>query len=387
MVTGSEDAPRALAGVEIVVTAERRADAIAAALERHGAGVHWASALGMIRIPRSEELMGVTEALRGNPVSIVAVTTGIGFREWMEAADELGVGEELQALLRHARIFARGAKARGAVQAAGFSPEWTAPGETTQELGARLLQEDLRGRCVIVQHHGSGSDGLDDLLTGAGAQVRSIVVYRWGPPKDPEAVVRSQRLAVARGIDAVVFTSAPGADAWFGSAGDRRADLTAAFTSRDVMAFCVGEVTARPLRARGIEPVVPARSRLGSLARSIVDHFATHRRIVRLPSGVLEVRNAHALLDGRDLGLGPSPLAALRALCTDPGVAVSRDTLLTALPDASSDHAVDTVIGRLRGAIGADSVATIVRRGYRLVCADSPRRTAPAGAVPRGPGG
>ena len=385
MATANEDMPRALDGVEIVVTAERRADAISAALDRHGGTVHWASALGMTRIPRSEELMTVTEALRGNPVSIVAVTTGVGFREWMEAADELGVGEELQVLLRHARIFARGAKAHGAVQAAGFTAEWTAPGETTQELAARLLQEDLRGRCVIVQHHGSGADGLDDLLTSAGAQVLSIVVYRWGPPKDPEAVDRSQRLAAARGVDAVVFTSAPGADAWFGSAGEHRADLIEAFTNRDVMAFCVGEVTARPLRARGIEPVVPARARLGSLARSIVDHFTTHRRIVRLPTGTLELRNAHALLDGRDLGLGPSPLAVLRELAADPGAAVSRDRLLTALPDASSDHAVDTVIGRLRGAIGADAVATIVRRGYRLACVD-PRRQ-PAVAARREPAG
>ena len=40
-------------------------------------------------------------------------TTGIGFRGWVEAADAVGLAEDLLDVLGAARLIARGPKARG----------------------------------------------------------------------------------------------------------------------------------------------------------------------------------------------------------------------------------------------------------------------------------
>ncbi len=50
---------------------------------------------------------------------------------------------------------------------------------------------------------------------------------------------------------------------------------------------------------------------------------------------------------------------------------VGRAELLRALPSgtAGSEHAVEMAVARLRGAIGADAVQTVVKRGYRLALA------------------
>ena len=55
----------------------------------------------------------------------------------------------------------------------------------------------------------------------------------------------------------------------------------------------------------------------------------------------------------------------------NPGHVVSRPELLAALPSgqASSEHAVEMAVARLRAAIGTRLVQTVVKRGYRLVVA------------------
>jgi len=69
-----------------------------------------------------------------------------------------------------------------------------------------------------VQHHGTGSDGLDEALRAAGADVVSLVVYQLGPAPDPCAVAASVRSAAAGEIDVVCFTSAPAVAAWLAAA-------------------------------------------------------------------------------------------------------------------------------------------------------------------------
>src|SRR5690606_3363041 len=133
---------------------------------------------------------------------------------WIEAADAAGLADDLHALLDRARLIARGPKARGAIQAAGLTADWVAESETSAEILDLLLTEGVAGERIAIQQHGSGADQLDVELAAAGAEVRNLVVYRWGPPADPQAVVESVRAAAVGEVDAVVFTSAPGAFAW-----------------------------------------------------------------------------------------------------------------------------------------------------------------------------
>lgn len=358
-----------LAGCVVLVTADRRSSELRAALERRGASVRHAAALGMVPHTDDALLLERTRSVLAEPPDTVVVTTGIGFRGWIEAADAAGVADRLLEVLAGTRIVARGPKARGAIQAAGLSADWVAESETSAEIAETLLDEGVAGRDIVIQHHGAGADGLDEAFALAGARVRSLVVYRWGPPPDP-ALVRDSTRAVADGeVDAVVFTSAPGAAAWLEAARDAGAldDVLGRHRTGAVVFAAVGPVTAKPLQEAGIEPLVPDRGRLGSLVRAVVTHYGGIEALDTV-AGPLRVHRAAAVLDGRVLPLSRTGLEVLRLLAHARGSVVPRDQVLAALPGDSSDpHAAEVAIARLRDASGSRAlVRTVVKRGYRL---------------------
>ncbi|WP_100422385.1 uroporphyrinogen-III synthase [Sediminihabitans luteus] len=360
-----------MAGCTVLVTAERRAGELAAALERRGATIVHAPALSMIPHVDDETLIAGTRALIETPPDVLVVTTGIGFRAWVEAADAHGLADRLLEVLADARIVARGPKARGAIQAAGLQADWVAESETSAEIAEVLLSEGVEGLRVAVQHHGAGADGLDVVFAEAGARVSSLVVYRWGPPPDPAALVASVEAAASGEIDAVAFTSAPGAEAWMRAV--EEAGLLAAVVGRfgngSMVAAAVGPITAAPLAERGVPTLQPDRGRLGALVRTLVGHYE-HAETLALctVAGRLLIRSRTAVLDGAVLPLSPSGLAVLRALAEARGDVVPRDRVLEILPGASLDpHAAEVAIARLREAAGNRAlVKTVVKRGYRL---------------------
>ena len=358
-----------LAGCVVLVTADRRAVELRAALERRGASVRHAPALGMVPHTDDALLLARTRDLLDDPPDTVVVTTGIGFRGWVEAADAAGVAERLLDVLTRTRLVARGPKARGAIQAAGLSADWVAESETSAEIAETLLDEGVGGRDIVVQHHGAGADGLDEAFALAGARVRSLVVYRWGPPPDPALVADSTRAVADGEVDAIAFTSAPGAAAWLDAA--REAGTLDGVLRRHregvVVSAAVGPVTAKPLQEVGIDPLVPDRGRLGSLVRAIVTHYGGLDALDTV-AGPLRVRRGAAVLDGRVLPLSRTGLEVLRLLAHARGSVVARDRVLAALPGDSSDpHAAEVAIARLRDATGSRAlIRTVVKRGYRL---------------------
>lgn len=359
-----------LDGFTIVLTSDRRSEEFAAALARRGATVLRAPMLRIVPTGEDAVLEAATQRLVDNPPDDVVVTTAIGFRGWIEAADAHGQAEDLLRVLGSARILARGPKGRGAIRAAGLSEAWSAASETTVEVVEHLVAEGVRGRRIAVQQHGLPDEDLLDRLRAAGAELETFQVYRWGPSPDPTSVQRALDAVCAGSADAVAFTSAPGSQAFLDAAeaSGRRPDVVRALRG-DTVAAAVGPVTAAPLVEAGVTPLVPDRSRLGALVRALADHLVEHHvRRITTPAGVIELRGRRALLDGRCLQLSPSPLAVLKALARRPGEVVDRGNLLAALPAGGDMHAVEVAVGRLRTGLGAPKVVeTVVKRGYRLV--------------------
>lgn len=360
----------ALLGTTIVLTVDRRSGELAAALERHGAQVRHAPALTIVPHIDDVELVERTRELIARPPDVVVVTTGVGFRGWVDAADEAGLLEEFLDAIRGAQILARGPKARGAIQQAGLTANWVAETETSAELGRFLLDAGVTGRRIAVQHHGSGADGLDELLTGAGAEVVSLTIYRWGPPPDAEVVRRSVAATAAGEVDVVVFTSAPGADEWLTAA--ERAGAIGAMLAREgdrqLLLAAVGPITAGPLWQRGFAPLVPDRGRLGALVRAIVAHVGGGQmRGYDTAAGRLELRSGGAVIDGNYTALSRTGTEVLGTLCRAGGAVVSREQLLASLPRSGQNaHAVEVAVARVREALSPAVIKTVVKRGYRL---------------------
>ncbi|MDO9377696.1 MAG: uroporphyrinogen-III synthase [Nocardioidaceae bacterium] len=356
-----------LAGCTILVTAQRRADELAGALERRGAVVHHAPTLGVVSDIDETALLARTREVIEHPVDTVVVTTGVGLRGWLETADAAGLREPLVAALARARLVARGPKARGAMQAAGLEATWVAESEMAAEVADRLTAEGVEGRRIVVQQHAAGDDGLERVFTASGATVLPLVVYRWGPSPDPAAVDRSV-LDVARGrYDAVLFTSAPGVVAWL-SAVDRLdvgTDVHRHVDGGRTTLAAVGPVTAAPLRDRRLEPLVPDRSRMGALVKGVVAELGG-RDGTPTPSGRLRVRADAATLDHVALPLTPDELAVLRELDGEPGRVVD-DARLSAALAGAADGAVESALDVLRDSPAGVPLVERHAGGHRLV--------------------
>ncbi|MFF8290271.1 uroporphyrinogen-III synthase [Streptomyces sp. NPDC016309] len=358
-----------LAGFTVGVTAARRADELGALLERRGAAVAHAPALRIVPLADDAELLDATKALIGRAPDIVVATTAIGFRGWLEAADGWGYGEELLDRLRGAQVLARGPKVKGAVRAAGLTEEWSPASDSMAEVLDRLLEQDVTGRRIALQLHGEPLPGFVEALRDAGAEVVVVPVYRWMPPEDLAPLDRLVDATVARSLDAVTFTSAPAGASMLARAQDRGLlpELLDALR-HDVLAACVGPVTALPLQAHGIDTVQPARFRLGPLVQLLCQELPARARTLPVAGRRIEIRGHAVLVDGDLRPVPPAGMSLLHSLARRPGWVVSRADLLRALPGAGRDeHAVETAMARLRSALGAPKlIQTVVKRGYRL---------------------
>lgn len=358
-----------LAGFTVGVTAARRHEDLTALLERRGARVVHAAAMRLVRLPDEVPLRRATEACLADPPDVLVVTTGVGFRAWMETADGWGLGESLTKRLAGARILARGPKSRGALRSFGLADAWSPVSESTQELLDHLLSRELAGHRVAIQLYGQPQPEFVTALRSAGAEVIEVPVYRWALPDDHQSLLRLITQAIDRSVDALTFTSAPAVDGLLhvaAEAGLRDGLLDSLSTG--VVPACVGPVTAGPLERYGVSTLRPERARLGALVRALAEHLATHRTARFTAAGHdLELRGHAALVDGQLRPLARAPVIVLRALARRPGHVLSRVELRRELGSRADPHAVEMTVARLRRALGhPDIVATVVKRGYRL---------------------
>lgn len=365
---GAGDWP--LAGFTVAITADRRRDELAALLKRRGARVYLAPALRIVPIADDLELRAVTEALVRHPPSIVCASTGIGMRGWLEAAEGWGVAESLTAALAGSYLVARGAKARGAIRAAGLVDHWSPESESGEEMLAHLLARGVRGERIAVQQHAEEQPAFAASLRDAGAEVVEVSIYRSMPPVDPTPLRRLTEMIVARQVDAVTFTSAGAVEAVLACASpgpESGCEAVIDALRTDVLAACVGPVTAAPLRRLGIPVIEPARARLGALARALVDELPHRTPTLRVAGSRITLRSHAAIVDGEVRVLGQTPFAILRALAAARGRVLTRAELLAALPRGCDEHAVEMAVARVRSALGGNQyVQTVVKRGYRL---------------------
>ncbi|MGW6570299.1 uroporphyrinogen-III synthase [Streptomyces sp. NPDC054975] len=358
-----------LAGFTVGVTAARRADELSALLRRRGAAVVHGPALRIVPLADDTELLAATKDLIDHAPDVVVATTAIGFRGWVEAADGWGHGEELLDCLRGVELLARGPKVKGAVRAAGLTESWSPSSESMAEVLDRLLDEGVEGRRIALQLHGEPLPGFVEALTAGGAEVVGVPVYRWMPPEDIGPLDRLLDGVLAGTLDAVTFTSAPAAASLLSRAEDRGVQPQLVEALRhEVLAVCVGPVTALPLQAHGIDTLQPERFRLGPLVQLLCQELPARVRSLPVAGHRIEIRGHAVLVDGTLRPVPPAGMALLATLARRPGWVVSRADLLRALPGAGRDeHAVETAMARLRTALGAPKlIQTVVKRGYRL---------------------
>lgn len=359
-----------LSGFRVGITSARKIEELAGLLERRGAEVESAPAM-TIESADDSELRAATLAVVDRPPEIFVATTGMGLRRWFEAAAAWGLLEDLLSALGQAAVIARGPKSVGALRAHGLREVWSPPSECFEDVLAHLRGTSLAGRRIVVQEHGRSLSVVANALRVRGADVQVVSVYRCAPGDDQAAMFRMVDLVAEREVDAVTFTSAPAAEILMdvAVASGRRSEVLDAFRE-DVLATCVGPVTAAPFAMWGVPVVQPTRSRLAAMVRALEVELPSRRAGTELvvDGRRLLLHGDRVCLDGGQVALSQAPLAVLRALADRPGHVVSRRELMGHLPSglAASEHAVEVAVARLRSAVGPRLVQTVVKRGYRL---------------------
>jgi uroporphyrinogen-III synthase len=386
MNTGSDTGNEPLAGFAVGVTADRRHEELAALLERRGARVVHAPAIRLVPLSDDADLLHATGECIERPLDHLVVTTGIGFRAWLETADGWGLRDALIERLAQVDMLARGPKARGAIRSAGLQEVWSPDSESCAEVLKHLLAKDLAGLRIAVQLYGERLPEFTGALRAAGAEVIEIPVYRWSRTDDSTPLRRLVGQAVAGTVDAITFTSSPAVAATLAVAAEDGLEEPLLDALRThVVAACVGPVTAQRLTERDVPTVQPERARIGALVRALVSDLPERRsRRLEVRGFSLELRGHAVVLDGQLKPIAPAPMAILRALARRPGHVVSRAELCGVLPSRlmvggvpwsrdgrpqADEHAVEMAVARLRRGLGRSGIVeTVVKRGYRLAC-------------------
>ena len=189
----------------------------------------------------------------------------------------------------------------------------------------RLLDEGVDGRRIALQLHGEPLPGFVESLRAGGRRGRRrarLPVDAAGGPRAPSTGCSTR--PSRGGLDALTFTSAPAAASLLSRAEQRgllRELLDA--LRHDVLAACVGPVTALPLQAHGVDTVQPERFRLGPLVQLLCQELPGRARALPLAGHRVEIRGHAVLVDGDLRPVPPAGMSLLRALARRPGWVVA----------------------------------------------------------------
>ncbi|MDO4916444.1 MAG: uroporphyrinogen-III synthase [Rothia sp. (in: high G+C Gram-positive bacteria)] len=263
-----------LAQKTIGITASRRAGEQAAAFERHGARVVLAPTVRIVKTDDDAALGIETERVLQKPPEMVLVTTGHGFKSWVEFSEKQDIAEQVGDILADAVILVRGPKGRGAVRALGYADQGIAEVETTESLVDLAISRGVQGKTVLIQQHGNPDQHLIRRLEARGAQVVQVRPNRWVAPEQPELVDQLVESLVAGQIDVLTFTAAPAVAALLERAQElQQFSALVEVLKRRTKVAVVGPVTAEPLRALGVSAIVPERFRMGAMVKAVLAEF------------------------------------------------------------------------------------------------------------------
>ena len=263
------------------VTADRRWEEQASLLRRRGLAVVHGPTMRTVDLAGDARLREVTASLIASPPSWLVATTGMGIRQWFEAAEGWGVRDALLAALGgpSTTILARGAKATSAVRQAGLEVAWRAPGESMAEVVAHLRDaggSSLPSATVAVQLFDPDDHPATAEIRALAGEVVEVPVYRWLLPEDPAPAEALVRAAVDRSLGAITFTSQPAVRNLFTIASGLglRPALLEACNGADVLPVCIGSVCAEAGVEVGLTSMVwPEPFRLPPMVRLVAERL------------------------------------------------------------------------------------------------------------------
>ncbi len=128
----------------------------------------------------------------------VVLTTGVGTRSLVAAAERAGIRDAVLASIANAKIAARGYKTVNALRELGLAPTVTDTDGSIEGLLTALRPHDIAGARTTVQLYGTNDSQLIDALRARGALVDELVLYRYTPPAGDVVAALLDEIAAAQ---------------------------------------------------------------------------------------------------------------------------------------------------------------------------------------------
>jgi uroporphyrinogen-III synthase len=248
-------------------------------IERHGGIPYLAPCLREAPAEDRALLKEALELVAGQPIHMAIFQTGVGTASLFAAAAELGQDRALRDRLAAAIVVERGPKPLSVLLKHGVRIDRrTVEPHTTAEVMA-LIEEDLSGRMVLLQHYGVRNTALVTFLAARGANVLEVTTYNWALPHDLAPVLAFIRDLAHGRIDITTFTSASQVQNLFEIADEDGSATQLADWLRDrTVVAAIGPTTAQALAEHGITVrVQPERPKMVPLVRALCEHIRAPR--------------------------------------------------------------------------------------------------------------
>jgi uroporphyrinogen-III synthase len=203
----------------------------------------------------------------------LVLLTGVGAEYLREAAQALGLEQELLAALGRVQTISRGPKPAAVLRKWGVPADLNVPEPNTWREVADAMT-GLAARKVAVQEYGVSNPEFTAVLQAKGFDVTATPVYRWALPLDRQRLEEAGRRIVAGGCDVALFLSSVQlvhllevSDKW----GLR--DHILRMLARDVVVCSIGPVMNEALAQHGLQPdFVPKHPKLAICIRQLAEN-------------------------------------------------------------------------------------------------------------------
>jgi len=188
----------------------RRANEMRKLIEKFGGEPTNAPSMREVPLDQQHASLAFAERLFSGDIDILVLMTGVGTRHLANAVATKYPRDQFIDALNDVTIVVRGPKPTAVLN------EWKIPihvrtpePNTWREMLVAMNQElDLMGKRIAVQEYGISNEEFLQSLRDAGAEVESVIVYRWALPEDRGPLESAVRKQISQPYDILMFTSA-----------------------------------------------------------------------------------------------------------------------------------------------------------------------------------
>ncbi len=253
---------RPLFGKRILVTrARHQASTLSKMLSERGALPVELPAITIQHIPDNKELKQAIMNLA--QYQWIVFTSVNGVEAFFEALGNLKLDSRA---LNKLKIGAIGPSTAIALRQKGIIADCQPGIFTSEGLVTELKQRNIAGQCFLLPRADIADEELVKGLTGLGAIVQEIAVYRTTP--DIEAITKAKEMLLSNQVDVITFTSSSTVFNLVAAFGTDSAPLNG------VKIVCIGPKTAETATKAGLKPDVVAKEHtIPGLVNAIEDFF------------------------------------------------------------------------------------------------------------------